>query len=260
MQLVTRLHERLDKGELAIGVFDGLNSPGFVELLANGTELDFLGVDLQHAAVSSGDAVHILRALQAADPGATPIVRMPNHEKYWIEQSLDAGYLGLVAPIIESADEARALARRAHYPPVGARSMAGSVRAWLYEDYYPSINDRLLVLPQIESAPGLDHVEEIVSVDGISGVLVGPCDLSLSCGWFGEDLWSHSPFLAAVDRVLTACRERGKHAAIITGGDGIYHARNLGFNIISIGGTAVCARVDTVVDVNARVERLRSGS
>jgi len=259
MKLTTRLHECLAEGRVAVGTFAALNSPEAVELLANGTELDFMGTDLQHGGISGRDSAHLIRALQAADPRVTPLVRLPNHEKYWIEQSLDAGYVGLIAPITESADQAEALVQRAYFPPVGARSMAGSIRASLYEDYFDTINDRLLLLPQVESAPGLAHVDEIVGVEGVSGVLLGPGDLSLSCGWAGEDLWSHPPFLEAAERVAAACRSRDRHAAILTGGNGIYAARDMGYNIIGIGSDAVHVRIGMTEDVRDRLARLRSG-
>lgn len=260
MRLATRLQQRLAEGGLALGAFASLNNPESAEFLAHGTDLDFIGVDLQHAPISAEDSVHLLRALQAVRPDVTPIARLPDHGKHWIERPLDAGYVGLIVPLTESAAEAAELVRKAYYPPLGARSIAGSIRASLYEDYFSTINDQLILLPQIESAAGLANVEQIAAVPGVTGVLMGPADLSLSCGWYGEDLWSHPPFLEAAKRIVAACRDCGKPAAILTGGDSIYAARDVGFRMIGFGSTAVHIRRNMADDTNAQVQRLRSGA
>lgn len=260
MQYVTRLHHCLTDGKLAAGMFISLNSPSVAELLVGSTEMDFVGVDLQHAAVNSSAAVHLLRAIQAADPMVTPLTRVPNHDVYWIQQSLDVGYTGLIVPLVESRRQAEALVRVAYYPPAGARSIAGSIRASLYSDYISTSNQRMILLPQIESAAGLDHVEEIVAVDGITGVFVGPADLSLSCGWRNEDLWSYEPFLAAIQRVINACGEHGKAAGILVVGDDMIAARKAGFNLVGFGSDAAYIRLNVVSDVNARLQQLRSGT
>jgi len=120
-------------------MFFGLNSPSLAELIVNGTELDFVAVELQHAQVSSGDSTAILRAVQATDPDVTPLVRLPDHSVYWIQQSLDAGFTGMIVPLVESAEQTESLVRAAYFPPLGDRSSAGSIRAVMYAlepDYY----------------------------------------------------------------------------------------------------------------------------
>ena len=74
----------------------------------------------------------------------------------------------------------------------------------------------MILLPQIESNRGLDITENFVTVDGVTGLLFGPADLSLSCAWAGEDLWSYQPFLNAVRTVVAACNNKGKLVAILT--------------------------------------------
>jgi len=261
MELVTRLHERLAADELALGAFSAAACPEYVEQLAHGAELDFVGVDLQHGCVGQRDAVHLLRALQAADPRVTPLARVPSEDKHWIAQILDAGFLGFIAPLCESVEQAEALVRAAYYPPRGCRSVAGSIRASMYGDYVKRINDYVIVLPQIESAKGLERVEQIVAVQGVTGALVGPADLSLDCGWFEmglQNVWSHPPFLAAMERVVAACRSCGKHAAIVTGGDGLFRARDMGFSIINVSGDTFYIRANMTADLNARMQQLRT--
>lgn len=105
MEHRTRLHRCIAESRLWVGIFFGLNSPSVAELIVNGTELDSVAVELQHAQASSGDSTAILRAVQAADPEVTPLVRLPDHSVYWIQQSLDAGFTGMIAPLVESAEQ-----------------------------------------------------------------------------------------------------------------------------------------------------------
>ena len=175
-----------------------------------------MDIDLQHSAIGVADSLHLLRALQAANPQVTPIVRLPCYEVNLIQQSFDAGFAGLIIPLVKSADEARKLVQATYYPPMGDRSFAASTRASLYDLGVDSVNQRMILLPQIESKRGLDNTENIVTVDGVTGLLFGPADLSLSCAWAGEDLWSYQPFLNAVRTVVTACHNKGKLVAILT--------------------------------------------
>ena len=131
-------------------MFFGLNSPALAELVVHGTEMDFVATELQHASIDTDDNAGMLRAIQAADREVTPMVRLPDHSVYWIQQSLDAGYLGLIAPLVESAEQASALVRAAYFPPLGDRSFAGSVRASMYRIEPNTANERMNLLPQIE--------------------------------------------------------------------------------------------------------------
>ena len=259
MKLETRVHVRLAAGQTAYGGWSVLNSPFALELMANGTDFDFIGVDLQHAAMGVGDSTHLLRAMQAAQPEVTPFVRLATQDKYWIEQSLDAGFTGLIVPLVESAEQARALVRAAYYPPRGARSQAGTLRATLYENYFDTIDDRLFLLPQIESRDGLEHCEEIINVPGVSGALFGPGDLGLSCGWSGKDSWSFQPFVEAVRRVVGACTEAGKIPAVMMAGlDNAARARDAGFRLIAFIHDGADIRIDAASQRQSALDTLRS--
>lgn len=255
MESATRLHQCIAESRTAAGMFMALNSPAVAELIAAGADLDFFGADLQHAPVSADDSASLLRSVQAVNPEITPLVRLPDHSVYWIQQSLDIGYMGLVVPLVESAAQARELVRAAYFPPEGDRSFAGSVRRHLYGDEPDRANERTILLPQIESAKGLENAEEIIAVEGVSGVLFGPEDLSLSYGWRGQDLWSYPPFLEAAKRVVELCRQYNKIPAILTGA--FEEARDTGFQVIGLGGDIAMVRVDLVALINERVNRLR---
>ena len=258
MKLETRLHACLSARRPAFGVIAALNSPLAVEILAHGSHPDFMALDMQHAAVAPADAVHLLRAVQAADPEVSPLVRIPSLDKHWVEQSLDAGFVGLVLPLVESVEQARALVRAAHYPPMGARSVAGTIRASLYDGYMERIGERLILLPQIESREGLERCEQIADVPGVSGLLLGPADLSLSCGWSGS-LWEQEPFVRAVQRVVAACRSVGKVAAIWIGDAATARrARDLGVGIIGFAADHAELRTSMAPRLSRELQELHS--
>src|SRR4030067_616540 len=88
MQYLTRLHRRLQNSQTAAGFLLGLNCPALAELLVANAQLDFIGIDLQHAPVTAADMAHMLQAIQAADPEVTPLVRLPNHDAYCLSHAL----------------------------------------------------------------------------------------------------------------------------------------------------------------------------
>ena len=254
----TRLHQCLAEGKTAGGVIFSANSPALAEAFINASRPDFFVVELQHAAITPADALHLLRSVHAIDPSITPVARVPNHDIYWIQQVLDSGYEVLIVPLVESSAEAEALVRAAYFPPKGDRSFAGSIRANTVGLGLEHGNDRVILLAQIESVKGLENVEQIVAVDGVSGVLMGPEDLGVSSGWPRGNCWESSACREAADLVVEACRRRNKLPAIFNG-DPIA-AREAGFQIIGFGGDIPHARNAMASHVNAKLEALHADS
>lgn len=257
MKMSTRLHACLKSGTTAGGFGFALNSPAAVEFLLLDVDLDFIIIETQHAPVSAADAAHLLRAAQSADPQATPIARVPCHDVYWIQQMLDLGFVGLVVPLCESADQARALVQATYYPPLGLRSIASAIRAKMYDDYINQANDHIILLPQIESRRGLENVEQIAAVEGVNALLLGPADLSLDCGWFDHlpEIWSYPPFIEALDRITAACNANNIPLATMVGGESVFHAQKAGLQIICSGVDTIAMR-NTAPAVNDIMDRL----
>lgn len=257
MQLETRLHHCLAADRPAFGSTAMLTSAEAVELIARHANLDWMMFEMQHLALDVLQVVHRLRALQAADPTITPFARLPSGDHVWIEQTLDAGFTGLIIPQVESAEQARAIASAGHYPPTGSRSWAGSVRALtIYDNYQAGIDEHLILLPQIESVAGLENCEAIINEPGIHGVLLGPGDLSLSHGWPMNDMWSRTPFCEAVKRVADACTAAGKIAATLMTGDDAKRAIDAGYRMIGVSGDAVVIRSSMATNINSEIASL----
>lgn len=165
------------------------------------TSADWLGVDLQHGVLEPADVPGLLRVAEKAD--LPLLTRVSSHDAATIGRVLDAGVQGVIVPAVESADEARALASACLSPPRGKRS-AGVARSAL--GVVSGGSDPLL-LPMVETADGLEHVVEILAVDGIDGIFIGPYDLSLSMGFPSP---SSPQTLEALRHLMSLAREAGK--------------------------------------------------
>lgn len=197
--------------------------------------IDCLTIDLQHGLHDYRSAVATLQALHGR--ALTPLVRVPWNEPGIIGQMLDAGALGIICPMVNSAQDATALVQACLYAPQGARSY-GPIRAGFYGGlgtYHTTANDSLLILPQIETAEAVDNIEAILDVPGISGVYVGPSDLGLSLGMPPVMDREEPHILAIYERILAATAQRGLIAGIHNA-SAAYAARmeRMGFRFLTV--------------------------
>lgn len=196
------LKEKLREREPAVGSWLSFRDPSIAELTAE-LEFDFVVLDIEHTPNTMESVIEMVRGVDAADSQTESIVRLPWNEPVVVKRVLDTGASGVMAPMIETAEEAAALVEATRYPPDGIRGVAGS-RASRYglemEEYFREANDEIVTIAQIETETGLDNVEEIAAVSGLDGLFVGPADLSANMGIYGE--WESEEFLAAVDHIV----------------------------------------------------------
>lgn len=205
------LKDRFAKGEKAINGWCAIPSPVTAEIIAR-AGFDMVTVDLQHGLI---DYQMALTMLQAASLGPAPVLaRVPWNEPGIVMKCLDAGFAGIICPMVNSAADARALVQSARYAPLGGRSF-GPTRANMVHGagYARTANDRVLVLAMIETRAALAALDDILAVEGLDGVYVGPSDLGLSMG--------HEPTLdpqvAEVKEAIAATGARAKAAGKIAG-------------------------------------------
>jgi 4-hydroxy-2-oxoheptanedioate aldolase len=187
------------------------------ELMAH-QGFDSVTIDLQHGPVDFQAAVGMLQAISTTP--AVPMVRVPHNEPILTLKLLDAGAYGVICPMINSKAEAEALVSACRYPPRGARSM-GPNRAVLYggADYWQHANDEVLLFAMIETRQAVANLAEIVSVDGINGVYVGPSDLGMSMGKTPPTLDPQdAEVLATIKQICDVTRKSGKIAGVHTDG------------------------------------------
>lgn len=167
----------------SVGTFLKSGSPLIAEACGT-TPLEFLVLDCQHANYDFDDLEHVLRAAELAD--LPVLVRPPVPHSERLVNILDAGAHGLVLPQIDTAEDVRAVVDAVRYS--GSRSFAMSTRAGEFgsrdrTSYVDYVNDSLLVVPMVETETALENIEDIVAVEGVDAVMVGPADLSQDCGF-----------------------------------------------------------------------------
>lgn len=210
-----------------VGGWCSIPSPTVAEILAD-QAFDFLAVDTEHAPTTTESVENLVRAVDAAPGDTETIVRVAWNDHVRIKRVLDTGISGVMAPRIESAEEARELVRACRYPPQGeaAEGPAGeavdsdgirgrrgvaAARASDYgariDDVVRTVNDDLAVIAQIETGAAVDAAAEIAAVPGIDALFVGPADLSASLGCFRE--FDDPEFEAAIADTLAAGEAAG---------------------------------------------------
>jgi 2-keto-3-deoxy-L-rhamnonate aldolase RhmA len=201
------LRGRLDRGEACLGTQAALLDPAVMEIFG-AAGFDWIAIDTEHAAHSPVTVRAMLQA--AAHTAAVAIVRMLRLNAGEIGRMLDLGAAGVLCPFINTADEARELVTACRYPPHGTRSW-GPRRAAGYGlesgDYETLAYESLVCLAMIESAEAVANIEEIAAVDGLTGVVVGPIDLSISLG--RREDYDSDRYVEAVATVREACRAAG---------------------------------------------------
>ncbi len=199
---------------------------------------DTLTIDLQHGVI---DYAQMLTMLQAISTTPTvPIVRVPWLEPGIIMKSLDAGAYGVICPMISTREEAQRLVAYTHYAPMGTRSF-GPVRALMYggADYAAEANSTVVAFAMIETAQALDNLDDILSVEGLDAIYIGPSDLSLALGCkpVFDDV---DPKVAqAIDHIVERARAHGVQAGVHNGRPDVARARIAkGFRFVTVSSDA----------------------
>ena len=216
------------------GAWLSIPHPTVVELMAR-LDVSFLLMDAEHSAI---EVSALSTLLPSADLQNMPVIFRPRSQTASeIKSALDAGVAGVMVPMVESAEEARAIVAACKYAPIGKRGIGPWRASGYYDhfgDYLADANDATTVIVQLESAKGLEAVEAIAAVDGIDVLYVGPADLASSLGVPIGDM--QGPLLHACARVAKAAKQGGKVAAIDVGHvDQIPQLRELGFSLFTIG-------------------------
>ena len=174
---------------------------------------DSLTVDLQHGVVDYQGMVAMLQAISTTE--TVPVVRVPWLEPGILMKALDAGAYGVICPMVNRRVDAQNLVAWTHYAPRGTRSF-GPVRALLYggADYAEHANDTIVTLAMIETAEALDNLDDILSVEGLDAIYVGPSDLSISLGC-APAMDELDPKVAqALDHILERASKHGVVAGV----------------------------------------------
>ncbi|MEZ5725422.1 MAG: HpcH/HpaI aldolase/citrate lyase family protein [Paracoccaceae bacterium] len=231
---------RLRDRDLQVGLWVSLADASVAELCA-GAGFDWLVIDSEHGPNGLRDVLSQLRSIGGR---SHPVVRTRDDNRAEIKQMLDIGAQTLLVPMIESAAQAREVVRSVLYPPKGVRGVGAALaRASEYNgipDYLQTANEEICLLLQVESRAGMDALDEILAVDGVDGVFIGPADLAADMGFLGQP--GAEEVQAVVNDALGRIRAAGRAAGILTSD----HALAAGYASAGVEFLAVGSDVGTL--------------
>ena len=207
--------ERLDAGELALGVI--LRQARTVDIapIMKSCGYDWLFLDLEHNSMDLDTAVQI--AVAALGAGIAPVARVPAGQLWMATRFLDGGGLGIVVPHVDTSEEAHRIALALRYPPQGHRSVAGGLPHFGYAkvglaETCAAIDAATLVIVMLETPTAIANAAAIAAVPGIDSLLIGTNDLAMELGIPGS--FGDERIAAAYQAVCDACRVQGKFAGV----------------------------------------------
>jgi 4-hydroxy-2-oxoheptanedioate aldolase len=231
--MASTLRGLIDSGRPTVGGWCGMPSAFSAEVLAC-AGCDWICIDTQHGLIGYETMIAMLQGLDAR--GVPTIVRVPWNEPSGIMKALDAGAQGVIVPLVNSAEEAIAATRACRYPPLGFRSW-GPVRAALGDTGYEpeSANRGIVCVIMVETPEAVDAVDEIVDVQGVDGILIGPNDLSLTTNLNVTTPGEKPVDVEQIARVLAACDRVGIPAGITCmTADDVRRRRTQGFRLLPL--------------------------
>lgn len=232
--------EKLKNGETVYGCFVRYPNAALIEVLGY-CGWDFVVFDGEHGTIEPGDCEQMVRAAELQ--GVTPIVRVPVNQQHVILRFLDTGAQGLHVPMVRSAADAEAVVQAAKYQPRGSRGLA-AVRAADYAQrvpfgqYVAQANAETLVVVHIETEDSVERLPEIIRVDGLDVIFLGPTDLSNSLGLPGE--LQHPRVQATFQRVVESASGSGAALGVmVPNSEAARLWRSRGARYIAVGLEAV---------------------
>ncbi|WP_170334156.1 HpcH/HpaI aldolase family protein [Ruegeria arenilitoris] len=227
--------QALIKGKRVIGCWNSFAEPVAAEIMGT-AGFDWLVVDGEHAPNDIRSLRDQLMAL-AASP-SHPVVRVPVGDTALIKMVLDIGAQTILVPMVNSAEQARELVRACRYPPEGLRGVgAGAARATGYgsvTDYIQTADEQICLLVQVENRAGMAALDDILQVEGVDGVFIGPADLSTDMGFQGN---SAAPEVrATIADAITRINAAGKAPGILGTNDEANQAYlEMGAQFLAVG-------------------------
>jgi len=203
----TTFRDRLLNGETVVGTFQLLDSAMVSEMIGI-AGMDFVVYDQEHGPLGAETTLELAAAAQ--NRGVAPIVRVRSNEEAEIQRALDIGSAGVQVPQVETEADARAAVDAARFDPIGSRGLSQYVRAgdyWGSDTYTEDQNEDVVLIVQVEGEHGVENIEDILGVDGIDAVFLGPYDLSQSLGIPGQV--THERVEALMEDVCERAAEAG---------------------------------------------------
>lgn len=240
---MNHIRERLKRCERLLGCWIQTGSPAVGEIFAE-AGYDWIAIDMEHSAIHINEFAAVARSIHGRGPAV--FARVRENDTLAIRQVLDMGANGVIVPLVNNAEDARRAVEAAKYPPLGVRGFGyARMNNWGkdFDHYAETANDRIAVIVMIESREAVENIHEILEVDGVDGVLIGPYDMSGSYGITGQT--SHPTVVEACSRVAQACKEHRKAAGqhiVLPNAANVAKALEQGYTLLALGCDLVFLR------------------
>ena len=218
-------------GETTLGLWAGIPSSMVAESLAR-SGVSYVCCDNQHGLIDYQASVGMIQGIIVG--GSNPIARAPWNEPGIIGKLLDAGAQGVIVPMVNSPEEAKAAVDACRYPPLGARSWGPSGAAPRLDDYFAASSEQIATIVMVETVQALNNVDAIVATPGVDAVYVGPADLSISLGLPPGNNDEAAEFTDALHTIVAACKNAGVVPGIHCSGSLTPKRLEQGFKMITV--------------------------
>jgi 2-dehydro-3-deoxyglucarate aldolase/4-hydroxy-2-oxoheptanedioate aldolase len=206
----------LREGKKTAGAWLQIASPITAEIMSQ-AGFDWLMIDMEHGPVDILGLIAQLQAIKGSETAA--LVRAPWNDFVTIKRILDTGVHGLLIPYVNTREEAESAVSACRYPPHGIRGVAGSPRAQGYgqnvQAYLQHANRELLLITAVETPTAASNLDDILAVDGVDGIFIGPMDLATNMGHLGDP--KHPDVQEAIAEIEAKVLQTGKVLATISG-------------------------------------------
>jgi len=234
------VRKALLKREITLGTWIQVGHAAVAEILS-AAGYDWIAADGEHTDIDVKGFVDLARGMMGGP--TVPFARVRENDTLAIRQVLDAGAMGVIVPLVNSADEARRAVAAAKYAPEGVRGFCFSRMNRYgvdFDEYASAANENIAVVVMIESKEAVENIDDILSVDGVDGAFIGPYDMSGSYGAVGQT--SAPAVQDACATVVEACRRHGKSSGlhvVMPDPEAIHKAIADGFTFLALGVDAV---------------------
>ena len=204
IKAIRDVRTKMGQGKCTIGSWMQIPHGSVAEIMGN-AGYDWVAVDLEHGSISVAQLPDMFRALELGE--TLPLVRLAQGDAKECKQVLDAGAGGVIVPMVETAEQLIAVRNACRWPPAGTRGV-GFSRANLFGKNFETYREEAqapLLVAMIEHSRAADNLEEILAVDGLDAILIGPYDLSASMGATAQ--FDEPKFISAMERIRTLCRD-----------------------------------------------------
>lgn len=256
MMPLCTLKTLLKSGKPVLSGWSAVGNAYSAEIMSH-AGFDTVVVDTQHALVGDETLIQCLMAVSAGD--AIPMVRCRWNEPASIMRVLDFGALGIICPMINTAEDAESFVRACRYSPRGSRSF-GPIRAGVTHgaDYFTSANDAIVTMAMIETRQALDNIDAILAVNELDGIFVGPNDLGVELGEGPVMDTPNAVLDHALDRIVASANKAGKFAGIFAGSAmGVERRVAQGFKFMCSGNDGMYLK-QSIADAYNGIKHFRS--